>query len=223
MVITFANQKGGVGKSTLAMLFANWLTERNESVVIIDLDRQSTIHHQRERDKSMFSEQSYGYDVLQYDIDTPVKDITSMLLQLKKDNEQAYIIIDAPGNLSENGLVPFLALAEVIICPFQYERKALDSTGTFIVVLQRLLEQYGTKPKQVYLPNRVRINVGNKEERELYEQIQEVFKNYGLVSPYIKDLQCLARVNSFGLTKEQDSAVSECFNWLKEEICKNSI
>ena len=44
MVITFANQKGGVGKSTLAMLFANWLTERNESVVIIDLDRQSTIH-----------------------------------------------------------------------------------------------------------------------------------------------------------------------------------
>ena len=79
MVITFANQKGGVGKSTLALLYANWLSESKASVLIIDVDRQGTIHHQRERDKSVFSGQEYSYEVVQYDIDTPVKEIVSML------------------------------------------------------------------------------------------------------------------------------------------------
>lgn len=41
-VVVFANQKGGVGKSTLAILFAHWLAERHrERVCVIDLDTQS--------------------------------------------------------------------------------------------------------------------------------------------------------------------------------------
>lgn len=220
MVITFANQKGGVGKSTLAMLFANWLSEQSEKVLVLDLDRQGSIHHQRERDKSMFSYQDYSYEVIQYDIDTPVKQITATLTQLKSDNTDVYIIVDAPGNLSEDGLVPFLTLADSIICPFQYERKSLDSTGTFIVVLQKLIEQYNTIPNQLYLPNRVKINVGTKEEKEVYEKIENIFRQYGEVSPFIKELQCLSRVNSIGLTREQRAAVDECFSWIKEAICK---
>lgn len=220
MVITFANQKGGVGKSTLAMLFANWLSEQNDKVLVLDLDRQGTIHHQRERDKSMFSNQEYRYEVIQYDIDTPVKQISTTLTQLKSDNKDVFIIIDAPGNLSEDGLVPFLTLVDSVICPFQYERKSLDSTGTFIVVLQKLNELNKTSPKQIFLPNRVRINVGTKEEKETFQQIENIFRQYGEVSPYVKDLQCLSRVNSIALSKEQNIAVNDCFSWIKKEICK---
>lgn len=41
-VVVFGNQKGGVGKSTLSVLYAFWLAEaRGQSVCVIDLDTQA--------------------------------------------------------------------------------------------------------------------------------------------------------------------------------------
>ena len=41
ITIAFSNQKGGVGKSTLCAMFANYLKEKNvENVTIMDCDRQ---------------------------------------------------------------------------------------------------------------------------------------------------------------------------------------
>ena len=49
--IVFANQKGGVGKSTLCILFANYLAAKGKDVCIIDTDLQKTILMQRRKDK----------------------------------------------------------------------------------------------------------------------------------------------------------------------------
>lgn len=41
-VVVFGNQKGGVGKSTLAVLYASWLADvQRQSVCVIDLDTQA--------------------------------------------------------------------------------------------------------------------------------------------------------------------------------------
>lgn len=40
MMIVTANQKGGVGKSTLAVHFAVWLFDRGHSVALLDADKQ---------------------------------------------------------------------------------------------------------------------------------------------------------------------------------------
>ncbi len=41
-VIVFGNHKGGVGKSTLAVLYAYWLADlQQQSVCVIDLDAQA--------------------------------------------------------------------------------------------------------------------------------------------------------------------------------------
>ena len=40
-VLVFSNQKGGVGKSTLAVLYAHWLADKQAaSVCFVDLDSQ---------------------------------------------------------------------------------------------------------------------------------------------------------------------------------------
>lgn len=49
-VIVFANQKGGVGKSTLCILFADYLAEKRLPVAVIDADIQQTIMVQRQRE-----------------------------------------------------------------------------------------------------------------------------------------------------------------------------
>ena len=43
IMMTFANQKGGVGKTTLCTMFADYLAAKGESVLVVDFDRQQTI------------------------------------------------------------------------------------------------------------------------------------------------------------------------------------
>lgn len=40
MMVVFANSKGGVGKSTLAVHLAVWLFDRGAKVALLDADRQ---------------------------------------------------------------------------------------------------------------------------------------------------------------------------------------
>lgn len=42
-IITFAAIKGGVGKTTLAYNYAEWLAEQNYQVLLIDLDHQCNL------------------------------------------------------------------------------------------------------------------------------------------------------------------------------------
>ena len=43
VIVTFANQKGGVGKTTLCVTFANYLVTKGVRLVIIDCDFQHSI------------------------------------------------------------------------------------------------------------------------------------------------------------------------------------
>ena len=51
--ISFANQKGGIGKSTLTILVASWLRYvRGLNVLVVDCDfPQNSIYELREREK----------------------------------------------------------------------------------------------------------------------------------------------------------------------------
>ncbi len=42
MIITIANSKGGVGKSTIAVHLAAWLHEQGHSVTLADCDTQQS-------------------------------------------------------------------------------------------------------------------------------------------------------------------------------------
>ena len=51
ITITWANEKGGVGKTTLCTLFANYLSEKKvPDVCVLDCDRQHSIVDKRKFD-----------------------------------------------------------------------------------------------------------------------------------------------------------------------------
>lgn len=58
VIVTFANQKGGVGKTTLCVTFANYLVTKGVRVVVIDAtyNPQIQISAESETKRSIFRE-----------------------------------------------------------------------------------------------------------------------------------------------------------------------
>lgn len=67
VIVTFANQKGGVGKTTLCVTFANYMVTKGVRVVVIDCDFQHSIMKCRKADIRKYGEQEMPYEVWAYE------------------------------------------------------------------------------------------------------------------------------------------------------------
>ena len=210
--IVFANQKGGVGKSTLCMLFANYLAWRRKDVCIIDTDLQKSIMMQRRKDMTVFEGQEEPYNVQEFDIDDPER-----VAQLMESASQVegYVLFDSPGNISEDGLVPMFVEADYIVCPYEYEEKTLDSTGVFIQVVEQLRQRYPDMHARLFfVPNRIDVRIGTQDEMRMWKQTDEIFQRFGRVTPRIASRAMLKRINTFELSAMQREAVKGAFEFM---------
>ena len=214
--IVFANQKGGVGKSTLCMLFANYLAFKRKDVCIIDTDLQKTILMQRRKDSTVFGDQEEPSSMQAFDIDDPPA--VQQLMESAAPVE-GYVLFDSPGTVSEDGLVPMFVNADYIICPYEYEEKTLDSTGVFIQVMNQLRQSYPQmKAKLFFVPNKIDVRIGTSEEMRMWKQTDEIFANFGKVTPRVTSRATLKRINTFELTNQQRDAVKDAFDYLIKQM-----
>lgn len=217
MIITFANQKGGVWKTTLCMLFANYLAEKGYNIVVLDVDRQRSILSQRKSDADAFNGQEELYNVEECDIDT-YEGANSLMKQAKKID--GIVLLDTPGNVTEDGLIPIFRYSDLIICPYQYERRCLESTGVFIQVIEKLKEKLeDMNPIMFYIPNSIDSRVGTTSEKEIWIETDRIFESFGKVTPMIAYRTSLMRANTYGLTSLQREEVSSAFDY----VLKNGI
>lgn len=214
-IVVFANQKGGVGKSTLCILFANYLAYKHKPVCIIDTDLQKTISMQRRKDEQMFEDEE-PYEVQDFDVTDP--DTMQQLMESAKQVD-GYVLFDSPGNVSEDGLVPMFTNADFIVCPYEYEDKTLDSTGTFVQVINALRQQNpDMATKLFFVPNRIDARIGTSEENRMWRQTDQIFKKLGSVTPRIASRATLKRINTYELLATQRDAVSDCFDYMIKKM-----
>lgn len=214
--IVFANQKGGVGKSTLCMLFANYLAWKKQDVCIIDIDLQKTIMMQRKKDREIYDDMEEPYTVQDFDVQDP--ELMQQLMESASQTE-GFVLFDSPGNVSEDGLVPMFTGADFIICPYEYEEKTLDSTGTFIQVINALRQ---TTPEMTtrlfFVPNRIDVRIGTADELRMWKQTDAIFKQLGAVTPRITARASLKRINTFEISASQRDAVKGAFDFMIRRI-----
>ena len=210
--IVFANQKGGVGKSTLCMLFANYLAWKKQDVCLIDTDLQKTIMMQRKKDREIYEDMEEPYTVQDFDVQDP--ELMQQLMESASQTE-GFVLFDSPGNVSEDGLVPMFTGADFIICPYEYEEKTLDSTGTFIQVINALRQ---TTPEMsarlFFVPNRIDVRIGTADELRMWKQTDAIFKQLDSVTPRITARASLKRINTFEITAPQRDAVKAAFDFM---------
>ena len=110
VIVTFANQKGGVGKTTLCVTFANYLVTKGARVVVIDCDFQHSIMKCRKADIRKYGEQEMPYEVWAYEANDKAM-MTSLMEKLHNDPEIDIVLMDTPSSLKAEGLIPCFSSA----------------------------------------------------------------------------------------------------------------
>ena len=183
MITIIGNQKGGVGKSTLAVLAANYITIARESkATIIDMDYQQSISQKFEKAKIL--ENKEPYEVFPATLESfPI--VSKVLSQ----NAEHTILIDLPGKLDDDGLLPVFESADLVICPFAYDEFTYQSTVLFTVVLKKV----NPRVEVVFIPNRIKANARFEIMKEVDAQLQKL----GSITAQIPDRVDFQRITTF--------------------------
>jgi chromosome partitioning protein len=183
MIILIGNQKGGAGKSTLTLLLANYLTTIHQhKVTILDMDYQQSIASKAEKAKILENEPLY--DVVPVDL----KQFPD-LLHVINNNKQDIAILDMPGKMDDDGLIPALGAADIVLCPFAYDEFTVDSTLLFAMVVR----QINNRAPLIFIPNRIKQTV----KYETKAEVEKVIREFGTISPAIPDRIDFQRVSTF--------------------------
>lgn len=183
MIIIIGNQKGGAGKSTLTLLLANFLTQvKNCKITVVDMDYQQSIS--QKYDKAKLLENDEPYEVVEASLESyPV------LRRILGNNPKEIVLIDLPGKLDDDGLIPVFNSADLVICPFAYEESTFESTVLFTVVLKKI----NPKMAMVFVPNRVKANA----KFEIMQEVNEQLSKFGHITGILPDRIDFQRTNTF--------------------------
>lgn len=182
MVILIGNQKGGAGKSTLTLLLANYLTaQHGRKVTVLDMDYQQSVSAKHE--KARVLENEAPYEVIPADLAH-----FPMLLKVLTKNPGEIVLIDLPGKMDDDGLIPVILSGDLILCPFNYDEFSVDSTLLFAMVAGKI----NNRAPIVFIPNRIKTTVRYNTRAE----VDKVMANFGAVTTGIADRIDFQRVDT---------------------------
>lgn len=213
--IIFANQKGGVGKSTLCILFANYLAYWKRPVCIIDTDVQATIASIRNFDAKTHDGEP-PYEVYPLPLDDP--DAMEHFMEKSADIE-GYQLFDTAGSLDDDVIGVLLTHADFIIVPFEMEAKSMMSTFSFLKVTARIKEKEGVNPQLFIVPNKYDRRIGTCEELKVQADRIREMADYGIVTPCVHYRAHMMRINTYVISDTLlKSAVYEAFKSIVKQI-----
>ena len=207
MIIKFATQKGGAGKTTLAIAFANYISTLSERKIhVFDFDYQKSFYNKWKEDE--LSELPKLYDVeIAGEEQRPFSDF-EQLIGLKESKE--INIFDLAGTLDEK-YSDLLIYSDVIIIPFEYSDVSVKST----LVFKNVLGMLESEAERIFIRSKYDKGYKYLNQKEMDVEISK----YGILieSPVFKR-NCLQTIDTRKLTYEQKYAVKNSFNEIIQHI-----
>ena len=198
MVIIIGNQKGGAGKSTLTLLLANYLTKvRHCNVTVIDMDYQQSLSQKFQKAKLLDNPEAYQVMAANLEQYPAMEKVLS-------ENPHDIVLVDLPGKLDDDGLIPVFRSADMVICPFCYDQLTYDSTVLFALVLRSI----NPEAEITFIPNRIKANVRYETKVEVDEQLA----NFGRVISALPDRVHFQRVTTFRTPEDILEVVGAVFD-----------
>ena len=208
MIITFATQKGGTGKTTLAIAFANYISGISERKInVFDFDYQKSFYYKWKEDEELELPKLYEVEIIGEGNEQAFSDFGA-IINLKESEE--INLFDLAGTLDEK-YTDLLIYSDFIVVPFEYSDVSAKSTLVFINVLGQLESQAA----RVFIRSKY-----DKGFRYLNQEgMDKEISKYGILleNPVFKR-NCLQIIDTRKLSYEQKYAVKHSFNELIELI-----
>ena len=249
-VISVANQKGGVGKTTTAINLSTVLAKKNKRTLLIDTDPQgnatSGVGAKKELEKSIYNVLIEDMEMEEAIVKTDVKNLSlcpsninlagaevelvSMMsreMRLKekldeiKDNYD-YIIIDCPPSLGLITLNAFTASDSVLI-PVQCEYYALEGLGQLLNTI-KLVKKHLNKDLEIEGALLTMFDTRTNLSKQVVDEVKGYFgdKVYKTVIP--RNVK-LSEAPSYGMPitiYDSHSKGAKCYDKLGRELIKNN-
>lgn len=218
-IITFANQKGGVGKTTLCALFASYLVGKGHSVAVFDTDPQQSIVKKRASDTATYTGVGLPYAVYPFSL-TNEQALLSLIGNLRNTRSVDFVLFDSAGSLNDQALLALFANSDYILTPFHYDNLTVPSTAIFVAVVVELRRSIGEAMTTVHyiIPNLEEPGVGTKEEKELWKLVNEKFSEHTRIAPTVYKRQSLRRFSTISEMDGQMLIVSPAFDHIYNDI-----
>lgn len=206
--LAIANQKGGVGKTTLATHLAWHLAEQGKCVLFVDIDPQSNATStlaSHARAAGVSSSQLFepcdialpspaageivlvGADSKLVELDSRPHSVLSTFNQQVRAMAAPfdYLIVDVPPSLGNRMLASLLA-TDALLCPIEPEKYAIDGVATMIATFRQAQQLKATANRggAVFPPSRMLGVFLTKVTRSFARHratVQELAENYGKV------------------------------------------
>ena len=214
-IIVVANQKGGCGKTTVSVLLANQLVLKHHCrLVVLDADPQRSIVKKHEQDRERWPQLQPLYQVVPCTQLSSEKETLNLIRAMR--NEDFDFIIDTPGSLTLQGLLPLVFEADAVIVPIQLEKTSINSTTSFIEMCAMVAKENGGNklPDFYFVPNQFNKNWGRKAELTEQQTFLDNFAKLGTVLPKIPNCAEIQRYSTLFLTDKQHEIVDKCFDTL---------
>ncbi|GAQ00154.1 AAA family ATPase [Leptolyngbya sp. NIES-2104] len=140
-IVAIINQKGGAGKSTIAVHLTRWLQKQKKSVVVADADAQCSSSKWLLR-----LEQDVPCEIIQAP-DTLLDELPKLL------EKYDWVIVDGPAALSETTRAVIL-VADLAIVPCQPTGVDLESASDTVRLIHQAQRIRRGDPKAVMFVNR---------------------------------------------------------------------
>ena len=187
-ILTFANPKGGVGKSTLSCLITAMLEWSNkyEMVQLIDADKQGSSVSLLQR---ICKNVPCSHYPISYEYDKLNLILLSQLIENTRMKQGNVLVIDTPARPGQEGIELFTK-SHAIIVPVSNTMAELPPTLDFVQKLDKIKERFKKiHPHIVIIPNKIHNN------RKHLDDFVKYFDNLDVViGPPIHDSSFIRKV-----------------------------
>lgn len=213
MIITFATQKGGVSKTTLAVAFANYLTlVKEKNVKVFDFDFQKSFYQKWEEDKNLDLPQLYEVEIIHEEQEEVILEL-QRIMDMKASED--YYLFDLAGTLDMR-YVDLLTYSDFLVIPFEYSDVSVKSTLVFV----NILGQIESGAYRIFVRSKYDKGYHYKNQQSMDEEINKYGK---LLDTPVYKRNALQNINTRKLTYDQKYAVEQPFKELIECIEENSL